>query len=159
MKIQVRRIVGSDDLELLTQRINTAQWDAGNDIDDYQVEALRTYLADNDHLFVAAFVGDDPVELGGIASARIERKPYGNFRWLYIDEVDTCVNFRRRGVGKALMTFLLESARERGCQEAWLGTEHANLAANTLYRSLQPAHVESVIGYTYELNSEASADQ
>lgn len=154
MEIQVRRISRSDDLDLLIQCINTAQWDAGNDIDSYSVGDLRTYLADAGNLFVAAYVGDDPVELGGIASARVALKPYGGFRWLYIDEVDTCVNFRRQGVGKALMTCLLEAAREYDCQEAWLGTEHANQAANALYRSQQPALVESVIGYTYELKSD-----
>ena len=152
MKIQVKRISGSDDLDQLVQRINNAQWDAGNDIDGYCAKALRNYLVDDDNLFVAAFVNDNSGQLCGIASARIERKPYEDFRWLYIDEVDTCVNFRRLGVGKAMMTSLLEAARQRGCQEAWLGTEHANLAANALYRSLKPALVESVVGYTYTLN-------
>ena len=149
LSIQVTRFGPADDLELLAQAINASQWDALNDIDGYRAEALRTYLADPNNLFIGAFLGPQNTDLGGIASARLAIKPWGDFRWLYIDEVDTCVNFRRRGVGTALMRYLLDTARAAGCQEVWLGTEMNNVAARALYDSLQPNEVDAVIGYTF----------
>jgi len=85
----------------------------------------------------------------GMASSRLEIKPYAKERWLYVDEVDVCSDQRQKGAGKALMRKLIEFANENGCEEVWLGTESDNQAANALYRSLDPGDVAQVIGYTY----------
>jgi ribosomal protein S18 acetylase RimI-like enzyme len=141
-----------DNLQQIVDEINQASWDHANEISDYDVVALSAYLERQDTLFVACHdVTDDGRTLLGMASARVELKPYGNERWLYVDEVDVCANQRRRGAGKAIMRKLIELAQEAGCAEVWLGTEEDNHAANALYQSLDPDDVTQVIGYTYEI--------
>ncbi len=88
----------------------------------------------------------------GIASARLEIKPYDKMRWLYVDEVDVCADQRKKGAGKAIMRKLIEIARDTGCEEVWLGTEVDNQAVNALYRSLDPDDVAQVIGYAYKMD-------
>ena len=141
-----------DNLQQLVDEINRAAWDHANEISEYDVVALSAYLERQDTLFVSCHdVTDDGRTLLGMASARAELKPYGNERWLYVDEVDVCADQRRRGAGKAIMRKLLELAEEAGCNEVWLGTEEDNHAANALYQSLDPDDVTQVIGYTYEI--------
>ena len=107
-----------------------------------------------DTRFVACHdVGADGRTLLGIASARVEPKPYGGERWLYVDEVDVCADQRRRGAGRAMMRTLIDLARDAGCEEVWLGAERDNHAANALYRALDPDEVAEVIGYTYVIRS------
>lgn len=142
----------ADDLEMLVQEINRANWDSANDIPEYDAASLSTYIARQDTLFVACRdAGESASTLLGIASARFEVKPYSQKSWLYVDEVDVCVDQRRRGAGKAMMRKLIEIAKESGCEEVWLGTEVDNGPANALYRALDPDDVTQVLGYTYEL--------
>lgn len=144
-------ISASDDIKLLVDEINQALWDAANDMSRYDVEALLSYLERQDTVFVACHeVVNAGRTLLGIASSRLELKPYDSERWLYVDEVDVCVNQRRKGAGKALMRKLIEIAQGAGCTEVWLGTEVDNRAANALYRSLDPAEVGPFVGYTFE---------
>ena len=42
--------------------------------------------------------------------------------------------FRRRGIGRALVARLVEAARARGCDYAWLGTETDNVERQRLFR-------------------------
>ena len=85
-----------------------------------------------------------------MASSRIEIKPYDQELWLYVDEVDVCSDQRQKGAGKAIMSKLIEIAKDKGCEEVWLGTEVDNLPANALYRLLDPDDVANVVGYTFE---------
>lgn len=152
MALKTRIVSPEDDLAGLIQRINDASWDDANDISGYTIGSLKAYLQRPDTVFVACHHSDG--SLLGIASARIEVKPYAQSPWLYVDEVDVCVDKRRRGAGKLLMQALIQIATERGCSELWLGTEVDNLPANALYRSLGPVDVASVVGYTYRLGGE-----
>ncbi|MEZ5538149.1 MAG: GNAT family N-acetyltransferase [Thiolinea sp.] len=153
--IEVRTISASDDLEKLVSEINSASWDGANDMTPYDADALSAYLQRQDTLFVTCHEARSNNQiLLGFASARIEMKPYDRERWLYVDEVDVCVNQRRRGAGKALMKRLLEIAGEKGCSEVWLGTEPENKAANALYQSLKPDDIAKVVGYAYEINKQ-----
>ena len=134
-------------------QINQAHWDADNQIHGYHHEALQSYLDKQDTVFLAAFAVAEQAILAGIASARIEHKTYELFKWLYVDEVDTCADQRRRGVGSALMAELLQIAREHDCREVWLGTEQNNVAGNGLYKSLVPSAIDLVTGYTFNIRS------
>ena len=153
--IEVSEILETADLESLVADINGAAWDAGNDMSDYEASALRLYLASQDTVFIACYEtgAAEAVspQLMGIASARFQLKPYGHERWLYVDEVDVCADQRNKGAGRAMMHTLLAIARERGCDELWLGTETDNAAANALYRSISPDEEESFVGYAWEL--------
>lgn len=151
--LQTNVVTADDDLNQLVTEINTAQWDDANDMVGYEPEALRHYIEHPGTYFVSCHdINGSNRTLMGIASARLELKPYARERWLYVDEVDVCVDQRRRGAGKAIMNKLLTIADCEECEELWLGTEVDNLPANALYRSLAPDDVEQVIGYTFEMD-------
>ena len=151
--IDVNLITPVDDLSKIVDEINHASWDSANEMSVYDVESLSAYLERQDTLFITCYeLSSDQPTLLGIASARIEIKPYGKELWLYVDEVDVCSDQRRKGVGKAIMHKLIEIAYEKGCAEVWLGAEAANMAANALYRSLKPDTVSQVVGYSFEMN-------
>ncbi len=137
------------DLEALCREINNAQWDEANDLCDYDADSLAYYLQQADTVFLACHAGDGGA-LMGIASGRILYKPYEKSRWLYVDEVDTAVDQRQRGAGRAMMMSFLDIAKREGCDEVWLGTEPDNEPARALYRSLSPAEEEPFVGYTWE---------
>lgn len=152
--LDVRRLSPDDDLAAVVEHINAAHWDEANDVQLHEAKALRGFLEIPDTVFLVCYLFEDGAErFAGMASGRIEHKPYDQRRWLYVDEVDCCSDLRRRGVGTALMKELLAIARRRGCQEVWLGTEADNVAANRLYGSLDPDINESVQGYTFTLNT------
>lgn len=151
--IDVNIITPSDDLSKIVDEINHASWDNANEMSVYDVASLSAYLERQDTLFVTCHdISSDPPTLLGIASSRIEIKPYGRELWLYVDEVDVCSDQRRKGAGKAIMQKLMEIAKEKGCKEVWLGAEAENTAANALYLSLQPGEVSPILGYTFEIN-------
>ena len=153
--IHVSLITRADDLSKIVDEINHASWDRANEMSVYDVESLFTYLERQDTLFVTCHdIASEPRTLLGIASARIEIKPYGRELWLYVDEVDVCSDQRRKGAGKAIMQKLIEIANEKRCEEVWLGAEVANMAANALYLSLKPDEVTQVVGYTFAINEQ-----
>lgn len=153
MKPEVRVVTPEDDLTTLVDHINAAQWDEANETQPYAVDALRSYLRIRDAVFVVCYLVDgEKREFAGMASGRLEHKPYDFEKWLYIDEIDTCSNLRKQGVGTAVMNKLLEIADENDCDELWLATEVENSSARSFYESLKPDSIDAVIGYTFELD-------
>ena len=151
--IVATRVGTDDELQALVEEINGGVWDDANEMSTYSADALAAYLQRADTVFVTCHeVQDDGRTLLGMASARIEMKPYDHELWLYVDEVDVCADQRRRGAGKILMQELLTIAEDAGCEEVWLGTEVDNKPARALYRSLDPDDEREVVGYTYELD-------
>lgn len=150
----VKAFNATDDLTQLVEHINAATWDDANDMGEYQVDALQAYLQRPDTLFIACYrtVATASTFLG-MASARLQIKPYDFEQWLYVDEVDVCTNHRRNGAASAMMNYLLEYAADHDCCELWLGTEIDNHPAQALYRSLDPDEEERFVGYTYEIES------
>ena len=148
--LNTRTISRDDDLETLVDQINAAQWDEANAIEIYTPAALTAYLGSEGAIFVVCYddAGDTEV-FCGMASAKILLKPYEHETWLYVEEVDVCVDQRQKGVGKALMNKLIDIAEENDCEELWLGTEVDNFPANALYQSMSPDDVEQVVGYTF----------
>ena len=152
--MQVNVVSTEDNLKELVELINAAKWDDDNAISPYEVDALTAYLNRQDTVFVACFeevLGKKT--LLGMASSRIEMKPYNHELWFYVDEVDVCADQRQRGVGSSIMKKLLHLAEAAGCEELWLGTEVDNKAANALYKALDPDDVDQVVGYTWETDS------
>lgn len=151
--MEISVISPTDDLAALVADINSAQWDAANEMAVYDEASLRDYLEREDTLFVVCYRSTDSGRaLLGFASSRFEHKPYGGELWLYVDELDVCADQRQQGAGKRIMQRLIEIATEADCEEVWLGTEADNLAANALYESLDPDDVGQVVGYTYEMD-------
>ncbi|WDR01722.1 GNAT family N-acetyltransferase [Devosia algicola] len=69
---------------------------------------------------------------------------------LFVDEVGTADAYLRRGIASAMMAELMIWGREHGCEDAWLGTELDNDAANGLYRSLD-AKEDTIKYYEFKL--------
>lgn len=152
--MKAREITLDDDIHSLVAEINHASWDEANDMSEYDCESLRKYLERTDTVFIACHAEPEQgAALLGIASSRIEIKPYRSELWLYVDEVDVCADQREKGAGKLIMQTLIKIAEREGCEELWLGTEVGNAPANALYRSLDPDEVANVIGYTYETDN------
>ncbi len=119
------------------------------DPEDYDADALSMYIKDPANIIVACFVDDKPV---GFVLATVVKKPYKDKDFLYIDEVDVHAEYRKKGIGTALLKETFRIARdEYGLHEAWLGTEPDNTPARALYESLNPTETEPTIGYTFEV--------
>lgn len=115
--------------------------------DPVQPERLRHYLADPGHLMLLAL---DAGQVVGQCAAVLHRHPDKPTE-LYIDEVGTADSHLRQGIATALMAEIFAWGRELGCEEAWLGTEIDNTAANALYRKHAPAEDEAIQYYLFRL--------
>jgi ribosomal protein S18 acetylase RimI-like enzyme len=49
-----------------------------------------------------------------------------------------------------MMKQLFLLAKDYECDEVWLGSEIENVAANELYKSLNPIEIQEFLGYTYK---------
>ena len=147
----VKRITLIANLEKLAGKINAAQWDEGNELSEgaYSAESLTGYLQSDGTFFFACFAGS---ELAGMASAQLLPRAYGKHSTLYVDELDTAVNYRRRGVATELMNEIKKLADDTDSDELWLGTEKTNIGAQKLYEKLSPDKVEAFVGYTWNLD-------
>jgi len=150
-KLFVKRITLIANLEKLAGKINAAQWDEGNELSEgaYSAESLTGYLQSDGTFFFACFAGS---ELAGMASAQLLPRAYGKHSTLYVDELDTAVNYRRRGVATELMNEIKKLADDTDSDELWLGTEKTNIGAQKLYEKLSPDKVEAFVGYTWNLD-------
>ncbi len=54
---------------------------------------------------------------------------------LFLDEIGTGDDWRRKGIARDLMQMVFDRADEEGIDEIWLGTEPDNVAARGLYES------------------------
>lgn len=121
----------------------------GDDVFDEPIDParLRRYLDEPGHIMLLAVLDGEVV---GMCTAMIHRhadKPTE----LYVDEVGVAEVVRRRGIGRQLMQRMFAIGRERGCTEAWLGTELDNTAARALYDSLRPTESYSFAYYLFGL--------
>lgn len=72
---------------------------------------------------------------------------------LWINEVGVALQYRRRGLGRALLGCLLEKGAELGCKQAWVLTERDNGAAVGLYESVGGSSPESeTVMYSFRLD-------
>ena len=119
------------------------------DVFDEPVDAARlaAYLRTVGHMMVLALEGDLVV---GQCAGVIHRHPDKPTE-LYVDEVGTASTHRRQGIARAMLDELFRWGRELGCEEAWLGTELDNDAANALYRGYRPVEDEAIQYYLFDL--------
>src|SRR5690606_7845707 len=107
---------------------------------------VAEFLADPRHHMAVAMDGDTVVGMASAVDYVHPDKP----RELWINEVGVAPAYRRAGVARRLLSLLFARGRERGCREAWVGTEHDNVAARALYRSLDGQHASFVM-YAFRL--------
>lgn len=90
------------------------------------------FLSNANNLFLLAFENEEPV--GFLTAHCLQRFDKRKAEVLLYE---TCVhsNFRKRGIGKALVAECKNWAKEVGADEIWVLTEKDNLPAMSLYRS------------------------
>ncbi|HMO77498.1 MAG TPA: GNAT family N-acetyltransferase [Sphingopyxis sp.] len=137
-EVEYRRI-GADDATSFDR--------IAEDVFDEPVDAARlsAYLAEPGHLMLLALVSGEVV---GQCAAVIHRHPDKPAE-LYIDEVGVCPRFQRRGIARGMMDAMIAWGRERGCEEAWVGTETDNVPARALYA--RHAEAEPFVMYLWDL--------
>jgi aminoglycoside 6'-N-acetyltransferase I len=114
-------------------------------------DRLAAYLATPGHLMVLATEGDLVVgQCTGVIHAHPDKVTE-----LYVDEVGTATSHLRQGIATAMLAELFAWGRELGCEEAWLGTELDNTAANGLYRTFG-GKAETIQYYEFDLRAETT---
>lgn len=109
-------------------------------------ELVRAFLANpSNHLVVAVADGQVVGMASGISYVHPD-KPLS----LFINEVGVSHRFQRQGLGRRLVSRLLDLGKELGCTEAWVATEQSNEAARALYeRSGGVPDEECAVVYVY----------
>jgi aminoglycoside 3-N-acetyltransferase I len=122
--VKIRRMGPGDEAEVVR---------AADLFDDPPIPgAVRSYLADGRNVFLLAEEAGQAVgflratELGQLKSDRPQ---------MFLYEVGVAGGFRRRGIGRKLLEWLLRYCRDRSFEEVFVFTDPANEAAVKLYRS------------------------
>jgi aminoglycoside 3-N-acetyltransferase I len=94
---------------------------------------VHELLADPKTVFVVALDADEPI--GFVFGYELIRR-HGDPSALFVYEIEVAEEWRRRGVGTALMRELERIAGERGIRTGWVLTNASNEEAMAFYRSL-----------------------
>lgn len=114
---------------------------------DNRVDPLqaRAFLASDLHHLFVAFEADQALAFAsGTVLLHPDKAPS-----LFINEVGTHEDHRRRGHASAVLQALIDHARAIGCKGLWLGTEPDNDAARGLYRKLGAVEM-AFVGYGWD---------
>jgi aminoglycoside 6'-N-acetyltransferase I len=141
MPIEIQ-LLGAHNLDAL-QRVAENVFDER--IDD---RWSRRFLDDPSHHMLLAI--DDGVVVG-MASA-VDYVHPDKAPQFWINEIGVAPSHQRRGIGRMLLDALLAHGKALGCTEAWLGTEHDNVAARALYESAGSSP-EPFVLYSFPLNT------
>ena len=93
-----------------------------------QETSARFLAAPGHHLFIA-YEGDRPV--GFVSGVEMTHPDKGTEMFLY--ELAVHEDFRRRGIGRALVETLFRLGRDLGCYGMWVLTDADNEAARATY--------------------------
>ena len=120
-------VTATNDIEvrLLSRSDADVLMRADDDVFDAPVrrDYAKAFLADSNSVIAVALHQDTVV---GMASALTYRHPDKPLQ-MFVNEVGVASAYLRRGIGKALVSCLLEAARELGCTEAWVATEEETI--------------------------------
>jgi ribosomal protein S18 acetylase RimI-like enzyme len=97
-----------------------------------RLDAPESFLRDPNSFVLGAYVDGTPA---GLAWGLQMRSPSGRLT-TYVHELDVHPNWRRRGIGSALIAEAMVVARRRGSTKFWLSTGGHNETAQALYESL-----------------------
>ena len=97
-----------------------------------QLDEPEAFLREPSSFVLGADVDDAPV---GLARGLQMRSPSGRLT-TYLHESNVDGNWRRQGIGSALVTMAMSLARRSGSTKFWLSTGGHNEIAQALYESL-----------------------
>jgi ribosomal protein S18 acetylase RimI-like enzyme len=104
---------------------------------------LAIYLGSDGHLLIVAHSGEQVV--GQVAAYVHHHVDHASD--LYIDNIGVCPEFQRQGIARRLVDDMMAWGEELGCEQAWIVTDTANIAARNLYASLG-AEAETIVMYS-----------
>jgi ribosomal protein S18 acetylase RimI-like enzyme len=125
-----------------------------DDVFDNAVDPTLTaeFLADARHHIIVAI--SDGLVVGMITA--VDYVHPDKKAQLWINEVGVAPSHQRQGIGRKLLQAMLEHGRQRGCDEAWLGTEHDNTPARGLYENAGSV-AEPFVLYSFDLSGGKSS--
>ena len=100
--------------------------------DAIKAESLARFLSCERHVMYLAV---EEALVVGMASAFVYIHP-DKKEQMFINEVGVSPTYQRQGIGRTLVTSLLEEAKERGCTFAWLGTGKDNAGGNACFSAV-----------------------
>ena len=110
-------------------------------------DAVRRFLADpNHHIFLASQGGKT---VGFVTGVELTHPDKGTE--MFLNELAVDEGHRREGIGTALARALAELARERGCYDMWVLTDHDNEAALGTYRGSGATEESSHVMLTWPI--------
>jgi ribosomal protein S18 acetylase RimI-like enzyme len=127
------RVAGPDDIDVVARLLTEFREHEGRDWPPE--EAIRAGVerlmprGDTEYL-----LGGDPP--AGIVQLRYRWGVWWDAEDCNVEDVFVSADARGSGLGRELVTFAIERARERGCRRLELDTADDNAAAQGLYRSL-----------------------
>lgn len=114
-----------------------------------ELDEPEAFLRDSSSFVLGAYIDGVPV---GLVWGSQMRSPSGRVI-TYVHELDVHEDWRRRGVGSALITEAMSLARSRGSTKFWLSTGGHNETAQALYESLGGARKPlGDVNYWWELD-------
>ena len=137
-------------IELLDKGNSSLLENLDDDVFDEAIDPaqLAAFVADPRHILAMAIINEEVVGMAsGVECFHPDKQPQ-----LFINEVGVSGAHQRQGIGRALVQRLLEEAKRRGCESAWLGTEDDNIAARACYNAVPGGkEPESFVLYEWEL--------
>lgn len=108
-----------------------AMIEAGDELFDYAVKPHRAeeFLNDPRHHLILAYQDG---KLVGMVSALDYVHPDKDTE-LFINEASVIDEFQGQGIGRELIKGMCTHAKNLGCSNAWVATEHSNTAARKAY--------------------------
>ena len=141
------RLLGSDEADVLD---NVAP-----DVFDHQIHPrwCEEFFADPRHHLVVALDGDLVVGMAsGVHYVHPDKAPE-----LWINEVAVAPTHHGQGIGRRLVTTLVQHGATLGCGEAWVLTSPANEPARRMYVAAGAVDDELSVMYTYRMRKRDSA--
>jgi len=138
------RLLTAADADVLT-RVAEGVFD--NDVDPTQT---ALFLADPRHHLCVAI--DDGVVVAFASAVHYEHPDKPTELW--INEVATAPSHQRRGLSRAILQRLLAHARDIGCAEAWVLTDHDNAPARALYSAVGGEETTDVVMVSFKLGGD-----
>ncbi len=129
-EVEIRELVAGGALELVALFAAVLP-DSPTALAD-ELDEPEAFLRDPNSFALGAYVDDAPV---GLAWGLQMRSPSGRVT-TYVHELDVHEDWRRQGVGSALIIEAMNVARRRGSTKFWLSTGGHNETAQALYESL-----------------------
>lgn len=145
--MEIRLIKSEDNLAAISDELSAAKWGADNDMATYTPESLQEFLSSSKNILA---VGKASNEIVCAALCYVLDHPDKSRKSLYMDELDTHPDHRRKGYASSMVSWLRDYAVKNGLNEVWLATEYKdNEVANNFYESLKPIETVQCNIYSY----------